>query len=68
MHLESDGAQTVRWPGGERRFVAGERLHTENSYKWTPERFRSLLTAAGFGPATHWSDPRGWFSVFWAPV
>jgi L-histidine Nalpha-methyltransferase len=68
MHLQADGAQTVRWPGGERHFADGERLHTENSYKWTPEGFEALLRSARFGPATHWSDERGWFSVFWAPA
>lgn len=68
MHLASDGVQTVRWPGGERCFADGERLHTENSYKWTPEAFEALLREAGFGAATHWSDARGWFSVFWAPA
>ena len=68
MHLASDGVQPVRWPGGERRFADGERLHTENSWKWTPEAFEALLLEAGFGPATHWTDARGWFSVFWAPV
>lgn len=68
MHLASDGEQTVRWPGGERRFADGERLHTENSYKWEPARFDALLREAGFGPSVHWTDPKGWFSVFWAPV
>lgn len=68
MHLQADGTQTVRWPGGERVFADGERLHTENSYKWTPEAFEALLHEAGFGPATHWTDARGWFSVFWAPA
>ena len=68
MHLASDGAQTVHWPGGERRFADGERLHTENSYKWTPGAFEALLREAGFGAATHWTDERGWFSVFWAPA
>ena len=66
MHLRSGGAQTVRWPGGERHFADGERLHTENSYKWRPASFDALLREAGFGPATHWTDERGWFSVFWA--
>ncbi|MDO9251038.1 MAG: L-histidine N(alpha)-methyltransferase [Hydrogenophaga sp.] len=68
MHLQSDGAQTVRWPGGERRFADGERLHTENSCKWHPADFDALLREAGFGPSTHWSDARGWFSVFFAPA
>lgn len=68
MHLASDGAQTVRWPGGERRFADGERLHTENSHKWEPAGFEALLRTAGFGPSVHWTDPQGWFSVFWAPA
>ncbi len=68
MHLQSDGAQTVRWPGGERRFADGEQLHTENSYKWEPADFDALLREAGFGPSTHWTDPRDWFSVFFAPA
>lgn len=68
MHLEAREAQTVRWPGGERHFAQGDRLHTENSYKWDPADFQALLQEAGFGPARHWSDERGWFSVFWAPA
>jgi dimethylhistidine N-methyltransferase len=68
MHLQSLGAQTVRWPGGERAFADGERLHTENSYKWQPAAFDALLREAGFGPSTHWTDPQDWFSVFWAPA
>jgi L-histidine Nalpha-methyltransferase len=68
MHLQASNEQTVRWTGGERVFAAGERLHTENSYKWEPADFEGLLREAGFGPASHWTDERGWFSVFWAPV
>ena len=68
MHLEARHDLSVRWPGGERRFVRGERLHTENSYKYTLESFASLLGAAGFAPAQHWTDAQGWFAVFWAPA
>ncbi len=68
MHLQSEAPQTVRWPGGGRRFEAGERLHTESSYKWAPAEFQALLQEAGFGTARHWSDERGWFSVFLAPA
>jgi L-histidine Nalpha-methyltransferase len=66
MHLESRVAQTVRWPGAERRFVAGERIHTENSFKWEPPAFAALLRDAGFAQVKHWTDERGWFSVFLA--
>jgi len=66
MHLEARQACTVRWPGAERRFAEGERIHTENSYKWTPEAFGALLAQAGFGPARCWTDEQAWFGVFLA--
>ena len=68
MHLESLRDQTVRWSGAERQFCAGERIHTENSYKWDPPRFEALLTQAGFTPTQHWTDENQWFSLFWASV
>jgi dimethylhistidine N-methyltransferase len=68
MHLAARRPQTVVWPGGRRAFAAGERIHTENSYKWEPAAFADLLRQAGFGTPVHWTDPRGWFSVFWAPA
>jgi len=49
MHLEAVRDVTVRWPEGARRFAAGARIHTENSYKWRLDDFAALLTAAGFG-------------------
>jgi len=66
MHLESRIEQTVHWPGGERNFAAGERVHTENSYKWTLEAFAALLREAGFREPRHWTDERGWFALFLA--
>ena len=66
MHLASTVAQTVRWPGGQRQFLPGERMHTEDSFKWTGEAFERLLRGAGFADAAGWSDAREWFSVFWA--
>ena len=66
MHLEARTALTVRWPDGERNFEAGERIHTENSCKYTVDGFAALLRQAGFAEARHWTDERGWFAVFWA--
>ena len=68
MHLEARRDLRVQWPGGERRFKHGERLHTENSYKYTLDAFAALLTTAGFAPSQHWTDAQGWFAVFWAPA
>jgi dimethylhistidine N-methyltransferase len=64
MHLEARQALVVRWPGGERTFAKGERIHTENSYKWTPQAFAALLQEAGFREPRHWTDARGWFAAF----
>lgn len=66
MHLEALRTLRVSWPGGGRTFRAGERLHTENSYKWRPEDFRELLIAAGFANLRCWQDERDWFAVFTA--
>ena len=68
MHLEARRDLQVRWPGKERDFQAGERIHTENSCKYTIEGFAALLEAAGFAAPRHWTDERGWFGVFWAPA
>ena len=66
MHLEARREVLVTWPGGTRRFQAGERMHTENSYKYTADGFAALLQAAGFEASQRWLDPQGWFAVFWA--
>lgn len=64
MHLQARRELTVRWPGGERRFSAGERLHTENSYKYRRGDFEALLRDAGFSRIESWTDEREWFGVF----
>lgn len=68
MHLQALHTLEVNWPGGHRRFQAGERIHTENSYKWQVEGFVGLLQAAGFQAPTVWTDPQHWFAVVWAPA
>ena len=68
MHLQARHALTVAWPGGQRGFAGGARLHTENSYKYTLAGFGALLQEAGFAPPVHWTDEQGWFAVFWAPA
>ena len=68
MHLEARRDVTVRWPGAQRDFRAGDRIHTENSCKYSVASFAELLQAAGFAAPEHWTDERGWFGVFWAPA
>ena len=63
MHLEALAATWVNWPGGQRQFTAGERIHTENSYKYRRADFFELLARAGFSRCDAWTDPRDWFAV-----
>ena len=70
MHLQARRAVSVRWPGGGREFAQGERIHTENSCKWTIPRFTQLLVEAGFAQPVVWTDAvlseQGRFAVMWA--
>ena len=68
MHLQARRALSVNWPGGSRDFAAGERIHTENSYKYSLQGFSRLLGEAGFAAGRHWTDPQDQFAVFWAPA
>ena len=64
MHLEARRDVTVKLPAASRTFSAGERIHTECSYKYTPESFKTLLEKAGFGRIKHWTDVNDHFSIF----
>jgi dimethylhistidine N-methyltransferase len=66
MHLEAMSSQDIRWPGGERHFAQGERIHTENSYKYTLDSITDLLRQAGFGQTQCWSDEQKGFGLVWA--
>ena len=66
MHLQARRALDVQWPGGRRHFAAGERIHTENSYKWQRNDFEALLRDAGFARVQTWTDEQGWFAVMLA--
>jgi dimethylhistidine N-methyltransferase len=66
MHLTARSNQTVRWPGGTRQFAEGERIHTENSYKYRQADAVDLLMRAGFVHAQVWTDPDTWFAVIYA--
>nr|WP_314607069.1 L-histidine N(alpha)-methyltransferase [uncultured Janthinobacterium sp.] len=68
MHLEARSEQLVHWQGGQRRFAKGERIHTEDSYKYTRATFVGLLEQAGFSTVQVWTDPQQWFAVIYARV
>jgi L-histidine N-alpha-methyltransferase len=64
MHLESTREQTVNAAALalEVRFAAGDRIHTENSYKYAPAELDALVARAGFARAGAWLDAAGRFS------
>ena len=63
MHLVSLREQVVRVAGEAIRFTRGETIHTENSYKYAPERFAELAEQAGWHSAELWTDPARLFSL-----
>ena len=63
MHLVSKRAQAVRVLDETHLFDAGERIHTENSYKFSDEQIRAIAAVSGFRVEKSWTDERGWFSV-----
>lgn len=70
MYLESLCEQQVRIDllGLSVKFSAGERIHTENSHKYTVESGRAMLESAGFAVLQTFTDPRCWFAVHLAQV
>jgi dimethylhistidine N-methyltransferase len=63
MHLVSLARQTVHVGAHGFAFDRGETVHTENSYKYSVEEFRSLAAEAGFEDARLWTDRRGLFAL-----
>lgn len=62
MHLESLREQTVHVNGYGFHFEEGETIHTENSYKYTPESFEKICRGI-FRVEKVWTDREELFSV-----
>jgi dimethylhistidine N-methyltransferase len=66
MHLEARRDTIVHIRGEARPFYRGERIHTENSYKYSPAQFKTILEESGFEEIHLWQDERRDFNVFYA--
>jgi len=64
MHLVSRKEQAVRVAGQPIRFGRGETIHTENSYKHTPERFTAIAGNGGWHCRATWTDPARLFALY----
>jgi uncharacterized SAM-dependent methyltransferase len=63
MYLTSARRQVAGVLGHSFYFGGGERIHTENSYKYTIAQFQDLARSAGWKPRRVWTDPDSLFSV-----
>ncbi|WP_260843295.1 L-histidine N(alpha)-methyltransferase [Sedimenticola selenatireducens] len=64
MHLISRCEQTLHLNGHRFQLHEGETLHTENSYKYSPDEFIRLAERAGLQPIRHWLDDEKLFAVY----
>jgi L-histidine Nalpha-methyltransferase len=70
IYLESTRAQVavLRTLGVKVKFFARERIHTENSYKYTLTMVEKMLCVSGFKLEKTWYDKRKWFGLHLARV
>lgn len=62
MHLVSQANQEVSVNGETFSFRCGETIHTENSYKYSPDEFVRLAADAGWQSVRLWQDEENLFS------
>lgn len=69
MHLVAMRDITFEAAGHSFSLRAGESIHTENSYKYTPAEMRIMARASGWEPLVMWTDPGEMFSLhFWTAM
>lgn len=70
IYLQSERDQTVAFADLNLtvRFAAGERIHTENSYKYTLAMIEQMLCVSGFRLEKTWFDQQKWFGLNLARV
>jgi len=63
IYLESLADQTVQVMGRDFSFRRDERIHTENSHKYSVREFQALADATGWAPVRAWTDDDNLFSL-----
>lgn len=63
MYLISQRPQIVTIGSQQFSFDHGERIHTENSHKYSLPRFRAIANAAGWRSTRAWVDDANLFSI-----
>ena len=70
MHLDSKCNQMVHVELLHRNFgfKRGESIHTENSYKFTPQQVEEMLQKSGYVLEQSWYDDKHWFGAHLARI
>lgn len=63
IYIRSEADQIVTVAGKRFRLARGERIHTENSWKYSVRDFHQLAARAGYRAARYWTDEEALFSV-----
>ncbi len=63
MYIVSLRKQTVSICGKQISFQTGERIHVENSHKYSIESFKSIASTAGWRTTEYWVDDNNLFSM-----
>ncbi len=63
MHLRALRPTSISIDGQKFTFAAGETLHTENSYKYSPQRLEALFAKTPWRQEAIWTDEKGWFAA-----
>jgi L-histidine Nalpha-methyltransferase len=63
IYLESLTEQRVQVCGRRFSFDKGERIHTENSHKYSVPEFQALASSSGWRPVEAWTDADRLFSL-----
>jgi dimethylhistidine N-methyltransferase len=63
MHLVSSRAQTIKIGADRFAFVKSETIHTENSHKYTMERFAALAASGGWTVERIWESESPEYAV-----
>jgi dimethylhistidine N-methyltransferase len=64
MYLESKVDQALSWKGNLFKFKSGERIHTENSHKYSLDEIETLANSSGYKVEKRWVDKASLFSVY----
>ncbi len=65
MFLVSKCDQTVRIDGESVSFREGEKIHTENSHKYSTDEVLQLARDAGFSDVKNWTDDAALFGLYY---